>query len=429
MSLARPPPQDSVTTAGSTTRCFVRASPQPLQTSALSRAPRDVGANARASAASSTSSAPPAGTARLVAGATAPASLAKRDAIQRISRRRALLQTRPSVTPVRTRATQRATLDNTHTISSCLIVCAAALAVESARRETLPRNVEARDDEAAPDTIEEPRTNRIDSLVPRHAYEQEGQGQLSVVLRSHERLNALLDRRRANDVFAVIAVHEKAPSRSNVEQLSKIEEDLAFVVQHSIACENSGERTVRGGVTMASVQHRAEDAGEATGERVAESARARSTIVPVGTALSGARLSLDHWLPMGSGLRTTLCGARTGRSLRRASVPSVVCIANPAQPLGRCPWTAFGCGTSLRPLCRRLTDAPAPRRGGLAGRGQIQRIQRRPVRLQRDRQDQLSGFHVASSSPARTGSRKVWAALVTSSRVSHASWSSRAIAA
>ena len=133
--------------------------------------------------------------------------------------------------------------------------------------------------------------------------------------------------------------------------------------------------------------------------------------------------------PHGERRATALCGALTGRYLRRASVPSVLCIAKPAQPLGRCSGTAFGCGTALRSLWRRLTDAPVPRRGALAGRGQIQRIQLRPVRLQRDRQDQLSGSHVASSSPARTGSRKVWAALVTSSRVSHANWSSRAIAA
>lgn len=43
-------------------------------------------------------------------------------------------------------------------------------------------------------------------------------------------------------------------------------------------------------------------------------------------------------------------------------------------------------------------------------------------RVQRRRQQlHVSGSHVASSSPARTGSKKVLAALVTSSRVSHGS--------
>jgi len=37
-----------------------------------------------------------------------------------------------------------------------------------------------------------------------------------------------------------------------------------MAVQHSITRETSGERTVRLGVTLASVQHRAEDADEAT---------------------------------------------------------------------------------------------------------------------------------------------------------------------
>jgi hypothetical protein len=77
--------------------------------------------------------------------------------------------------------------------------------------------------------------------------------------------------------------------------------------------------------------------------------------------------------------------------------------------------------------CARL--APVPRRGALAGRGQSQRIRRRPLRGQRERQDQFSGSHVASSPPASTGSRNAWAALATSSRAGQVRWSSRAITA
>jgi hypothetical protein len=60
---------------------------------------------------------------------------------------------------------------------------------------------------------------------------------------------------------------------------------------------------------------------------------------------------------------------------------------------------------------------------------QNSRLIRRRRQRHRRSHAAISGFHMASISPASTGSRKVRAAFVTASSVGQASWSSRAMVA